>query len=188
MDTGFQPVGGWDVVALAVHTAHDDLLGMVAPFALALAHRTALVIDLDPQGLPLPGNRSLARMVEDGPTLDELVPSRPGLAVLPHGGVDSEAAAQVVGALAGSWPCVVVRSRVPLPGMPFVEVTPLIPGVVTRTKPRIWVRTGIGKVHPGPGPVVDSPGRSAVGAVLAGRMPAGRWVRSWSGVWSWPWQ
>lgn len=176
------------MVALAVHTVHDDLLGLVAPFALAMAHRTALVIDLDRHGLPLPGDRSLALLVEDGPTLAELVPSRPGLAVLPHGGVDSAAAMPVVGALAGSWPCVVVRSRVPLPGMPFAEVTPLVPGVATRTKPRIWVRTGIGSPKPGPGPVVDSPGRSAVGAVLAGRVPAGRWVRSWAGVWRWPWQ
>ena len=176
------------MVALAVHTKHDDLLGLVAPFALAMAHRTALVIDLDPEGLPLPGNRSLALLVEDGPSLRELVPSRPGLAVLPHGGVDSTAAMQVVRALAGSWPCVVVRSRVPLHGMPFAEVMPLIPGVATRTRPRIWVRTGIGRIKPGPGPVVDGPDRSAVGAVLAGRIPSGRWARSWAAIWKWPWQ
>lgn len=175
------------MVALAIHTIHDDLLGLVAPFALAMAHRTALVIDLDVHGLPIPGDRSLALLVEDGPTLAELVPPRQGLAVLPHGGVDSGAAMRVVSALAGSWPCVVVRSRDPLPGMPFVEVAPLVPGVATRTKPRVWVRTGIGRVKAGPGPVVDSPGRSAVGAVLARRIPAGRWVRSWAGVWRWPW-
>ena len=159
----------------------------MTPVALALAHRTALVVDLDRQGLPLPGKCSLAGMVEDGPTLAELVPSRSGLAILPHGGADTEAASQVVAALVESWPCVVVRSRVPLPGMPFTEVTPLVPGVDTRTAPRVWVRTGIGRVEPGPGPVVDSPGRSAVSAVLSGRVPAGRWVRSWTGVWRWPW-
>lgn len=175
------------MVALAVHTIHDDLLGVVAPVALAMAHRTALVIDLDAEGLPLPGNRSLARMVEDGPTLAELVPSRTGLAVLSHGGVDVSDTTEVVNALARAWPCVVVRSPVPVQGMPFAEVTPLVPGVGTRTKPRVWVRTGIGKIEPGPGPVVDSPGRSALTSVLAGRMPAGRWTRSWAGVWRWPW-
>ncbi len=175
------------MVALAVHTVHDDLLGLVVPIALAAVHRTALVIDLDVQGIPLPGNRSLAGMVDDGPTLDELVPSRRGLAVLSHGGVDSAVSTEVVGALVKSWPCVVVRTRTPLPDIPFAEVSPLIPGVVTRTKPRIWVRTGIGKVEPGPGPVVASPGRSALASVLAGRIPAGRWIRSWAAVWRWPW-
>lgn len=176
------------MVALAVHTIHDDLLGMVAPIALASAHRTALVIDLDLHGLPLPGNRSLARMVDDGPSLSELVPSRSGLAVLTHGGVEGADARQVVDALVRSWPCVVVRSRVPLPGMPFAEIAPLLPGVATKPNPRIWVKTGIGKVDPGPGPVVDCPGRRAVTAVLAGQLPSGRWLRSWALVWRWPWQ
>ena len=175
------------MVALAVHTLHDDLLGLVVPFALAASHRTVLVIDLDQQGFPLPGSRTLARLVEDGPTLAELVPTRSGLAVLPHGGVDIEAAEVVVDALVRSWPCVVVRARAPLAGMPFAEVAPLVPGVETRTRPRVWVRTGIGRIQPGPGPVVDSPGRSAFSAVLAGRAPAGRWLRSWTGVWRWPW-
>ena len=175
------------MVALAVHTLHDDVLGLVAPFALAASHRTVLVIDLDPDGLPLPGNRTLAGLVEDGPTLAELVPSRSGLAILPHGGVGIEAARVVVGALVESWPCVVVRTRTPVAGIPFAEIAPLIPGVDTRARPRVWVKTGIGKVEPGPGPVVDGPGRSAVSAVLAGRAPAGRWLRSWSGVWGWPW-
>ena len=145
------------------------------------------MIDLDPKGFPLPGRRTLARLVEDGPTLAELVPSRSGLAVLPHGGADVEAAEVVVGALVESWPCVVVRARAPVAGIPFAEVAPLVPGVDTKTRPRVWVRTGIGKVEPGPGPVVDGPGRSAVISVLAGRAPAGRWLRSWAGVWRWPW-
>ncbi len=175
------------MVALAVHTLHDDLLGLVTPFALAASHPTALVIDLDPEGFPLPGRRTLAGLVEDGPTLAELVPSRSGVAVLPHGGADVEAAGVVLGALVESWPCVVVRTRTPVAGLPFAEVAPLVPGVDTRSRPRIWVRTGIGTVEPGPGPVVDSPGRSAVISVLAGRTPAGRWLRSWAGVWRWPW-
>lgn len=173
--------------ALAVHTLHDDWLGLVAPVALAAAHRTGLVIDLDPEGIPIPGGRTLARLVEDGPTLAELAPARSGLAILPHGGADMGVASEVVGALVDSWPCVVVRTRSPLAGIPFVEVAHLAPGVDTATKPRVWVRTGIGKVDPGPGPVVDGPGRSAVRSVLAGKTPTGRWRRSWTAVWRWPW-
>lgn len=175
-------------MALAVHTLHDDVLGVVAPFALAASRRTALVIDLDPDGIPLPGDRTLARLVEDEPTLAELVPSRSGVAVLPHGGIDVAAAGPVVAALLDSWPCVVVRSRRPLAGIPFAEVAPLIPGVDTKASPRVWVRTGIGRVKPGPGPVVDGPSRAAVASVVARRAPTGRWLRSWAGVWRWPWR
>ena len=176
------------MVALAVHTLHDDVLGVVVPFALAASHRTVLVIDLDPEGIALPGKRTLARMVEEDPTLSELVPSRSGVAVLPHGGVDVASALPVVAALVESWPCVVVRTRRPVAGIPFAEVAPLIPGVDTRARPRVWVRTGIGRVEPGPGPVVDGPGRAAVASVAARRAPAGRWLRSWAGVWRWPWR
>ena len=176
------------MVAMAVHTLHDDVLGMLAPFALASFRSTVLVIDLDPEGLPLPGRRTLASLVEDGPTLAELVPSRKGLAVLPHGGVRIPAAMEVVSALVESWPCVVVRTRTPLEGMPFVRVAPLIPGVETRVSPRVWVRTGIGRMEPGPGPLVDAPPRSAFNSVLARQAPAGRWLRSWAQVWRWRWQ
>ena len=176
------------MVALAVHTLHDDVLGMLAPLALASFHRTALVIDLDPEGIPLPGRRTLADLVEDGPTLAELVPSRKGLAVLPHGGVPIPAAMEVVDALVRSWPCVVVRTRTPLDGIPFVRVAPLIPGVDTRVPPRVWVRTGIGRVEPGPGPVVDAPSRSAFNSVPACQTPTGRWLRSWGPAWRWRWQ
>ena len=175
-------------MALVVNTLHDDVLGMVAPFALAASRKTVLIIDLDTDGIPLPGDRTLARMLEDGPTLAELVPSRSGAAVLPHGGVDLDSAGDLVKALVDSWPCVVIRARTPLAGMPFTEVTPLLPGIDTKVRPRVWVRTGIGNVEPGPGPLVEGPGRSAVAAVLAGRAPTGRWLRSWEGVWRWPWR
>ena len=176
------------MVAMAVHTHHDDLLGMVAPLALASFHRTVLVVDLDHEGLPLRGRRTLAELVEDGPTLAELVPSRTGVAVLPHGGVPIPDAADVVQALVQSWPAVVVRTRTPLPDMPFVRVAPLVPGVDTRVASRVWVRSGLGRVEPGPGPVVDAPPRAAFAAVLAGQIPAGRWLRSWAPVWRWRWQ
>ena len=71
-------------MALAIHTHHDDLLGAVAPLAIASARSTVLVVDLDPDGLALPGERTLADLVEDGPTLTELVPQRAGIASSPQ--------------------------------------------------------------------------------------------------------
>ena len=96
---------------LAIHTHHDDLLGAVAPFAIASARSTVLVVDLDPDGLALPGERTLADLVEDGPTLTELVPQRAGIASLPNGGVDASTAEEVVAALVKGWPDLIVRTR-----------------------------------------------------------------------------
>ena len=98
-------------MALAIHTHHDDLVGTVAPFAIASGRSTVLVVDLDPDGLALPGERTLADLVEDGPTLTELVPQRAGIASLPNGGVDASAAEEVVAALVKGWPDLIVRTR-----------------------------------------------------------------------------
>ncbi len=176
------------MVAIAVRTLHDDLLGVLVPFALASFRPTVLVVDLDTTGIPLPGRRTLADLIEDGPTMAELVPARKGMAVLPHGGTGEDPGEEVVEALIETWPSVVIRSPSPIAGIPFVQVTPLLPGVDTRVSPRLWVRTGIGQTEPGPGPVVDGPPRSAFNAVFSGQAPSGRWLRSWEQVWRWRWR
>lgn len=175
-------------MALAVHTRHDDVLGLVAPVLIAGAHPTALVVDLDPEGISYPGRRTLAHLIEDGPTLGELRPARSGVAVLPGGGASAEAARPVLAALLESWPQVVLRVRERVPGFPLAEVTPLLPGVEDAGRPRVWVKTGVGRMEPGAGPVVEGPGRAAAAAVLAGRSPGGGRLRSWRRVWEWPWE
>ena len=175
-------------MALAVHTRHDDVLGLVAPVLIAGAHPTALVVDLDPEGISYPGRRTLADLIEDGPTLGELRPARSGVAVLPGGGAEAEAARPVLAALLEAWPQVVLRVRERIRGFPLAEVTPLLPGVEAAGRPRVWVKTGVGRMEPGPGPVVEGPGRAAAAAVLAGRAPGGGRLRSWRRVWEWPWE
>lgn len=175
-------------MALAVHTRHDDVLGLVAPVLLAGVHPTALVVDLDPRGIPYPGLRTLADLCRDGPTLGELRPGRSGVAVLPNGGAEAEEARLVLSTLLEAWPQVVFRVRERLDGVPLAEVAPLLPGVETAGRPRVWVKTGLGRVEPGAGPVVEGPGRSAAAAVLDGRVPAGWRLRSWRKVWEWPWE
>ena len=175
-------------MALAVYTRHDDLLGLVAPVLLAGVHPTALVVDLDPQGIPYPGRRTLADLCQDGPTLEELRPGRSGVAVLPNGGAGAEEARPVLSVLLEAWPQVVLRVRERMDGVPLAEVAPLLPGTADADRPRVWVKTGLGRAEPGPGPVVEGPGRSAAAAVLAGRVPAGWRLRSWRKVWEWPWE
>ncbi len=175
------------MVVLAVHTHHDDLLGLVAPLAIASARSTALVVDLDRDGLTLPGERTLADLVADGPTLAELVPHRSGIACLPNGGVDPEAAQDVLAALEKGWPDLIVRTRGPIDRLPVANVVPMLAGVSAPTGPCVWVRTGLGPVDRHQGPEVRAPGRAAFAAALAGRALRGRWLQSWSGVWEWPW-
>ena len=95
--------------ALAIWSPEDALLGAVAPLALAAAAGTALVVDLDPQGPRYPGSGSLADLVRDQPRRDDLRPGRAGVAVLRNGGIDPEAAEEVLVALAKDWPAVVFR-------------------------------------------------------------------------------
>lgn len=181
--------------ALCIWTPEDGLLAAVAPLALGAAAPTALVVDLDPLGPRYPGSASLASLVAEQPRRDDLMPGRRGLAVLPNGGVEPEAALGVVGALLEGWPHVVLRLP-PRPApdelpAPVVPVHPLLPGAL-RPRPRgpaVYQRTGYPVAPPGPGPVLPVPRRSVVEALLRGSLlPLDRWVRSWRAVWSWPWE
>ena len=144
------------MAALAIRTHYDDLLGVVAPLAVAMSQATALVVDLDRDGIPLPGTRTLADLVADGPTLSELVPTRAGLACLPNGGIDADTAEPVLSALVAAWPHVVVRVRQDLERLPTVHVIPALPRIQRRATNTIWVRTGVG-VGAIDGPVVRGP-------------------------------
>lgn len=170
--------------AVTVTAPSDQLLDLVAPFALATHRPTAIVVDLDGSGLPFPGRRTLAHLVEEQPTLTDLVPPRRGIVSLPNGGVDAEAALPVVDALRRGWPAVVIRSRRPLPGVAHAPVVPRLPGQGRAAA--VWVRTGLADSG-GEGPVVRAPSRRAFHQVLDGRALTGSWLRSWAAVWSWPW-
>jgi len=71
--------------AIAIWSPEDEVLGAVAPLALAAAAGTALVVDLDPEGDRYPGEATLASLVAEGPTQEDLTPSQRGVAVVGNG-------------------------------------------------------------------------------------------------------
>lgn len=180
------------VTTLAINCATDGVLGTVAPLALAAAAGTALVVDLDPLGPSYPGSGSLAELVEQGPRLDDLRPSRSGVAVLRNGGIEASAAREVVAALERGWPRVVLRlppNTEPAAG-PVVPVVPLLPGGLTPPcdRPAVFQQIGWHLKAPGPGIIMKMPARATVAALLEGHLPVrSRWVRSWRRVWEMPW-
>lgn len=181
------------MTALRMWTHRDGLLSAIAPLGLAAAAGTALVVDLDPDGPHYPGDQTLARLVDEGPTAADLHPTRRGLAVLANGGVEAGEAAEVIDALIDGWPNVVLRSGDPDLGerfAPLVPVRPLFPGILVEVdrRPAVWQRTGFATSPPGPGPVLPRPSRSTVGRLLTGGpLSKSRWVAAWSNVWELPW-
>ena len=179
--------------ALAVWTAFDGLLSVTAPLGLAVAAGTALMVDLDPAGPVYPGPASLADLVVDGPRRADLVPSRPGVAVLRNGGVDPAEAREVIEALVTGWPHVVVRVHETgtADGLaPLVPVWPLLPGILSPSVRThcVYQRTGFAATPPGPGPVLPRPRPAVLAGLLNGVVNRrSRWVRSWRQVWSMPW-
>ena len=184
---------------IGVHTEFDRLLSVVAPIGLAAAAaRPALVIDLDPDGPRYPGARSLAELVDDGPTRSELFPRHPGalgtgVALLRNGGIDWRLAVSIIEALANQWPALVLR--LPDDGGPWpwpaVPVVPLLPGILQPVGGRaaVWQSVTARLANsPGPGPVLPALDRSELNRMLTLRAePRGRWVKAWSQVWDLPW-
>lgn len=179
------------MATLSISCATDGLLGMVAPLALAAAAGTALVVDLDPLGPRYPGPGSLAELVDEGPRRDDLRPPRDGIAVLRNGGIDAEAAREVLAALAEGWPHLVLRlpPEASVSG-PLVPVVPLLPGEMTPPcdRPAVYQQVGWKVKAPGPGVTIRTPSRSVVAGLLEGRLPVrSRWIRSWRPVWEHSW-
>ncbi len=177
------------MATIALHTAPDGLLSAIAPLGCAAAVGTALAIDLDPHGLPLPGRRTLRDLVEEGPTAMELTPARSGTASLPNGGVSATDAALVVGALLRSWPNVVLRlaSESDAPSDVLgVAVRPLIRGVAaSETFPTLFQPIGLDEgVNGAQGARLPRLPAHTARALFAGRTARGAWIRAWGMVWA----
>jgi len=167
----------------------DPLLSTVAPIGLAASVGTALVVDL--VSTRAASRRTLRDMWADGPTLSELSPGRPGIAMVAGGSIERDAAIEVIEQLSRRWPALVVRTD----GIdwPFatVPVIPLFPG---RLAPQpegshgVWQPVGAGADPPGPGPVLPRLGPRALRRMLEGHLPRrSRWVEAWRPVWEMPW-
>ena len=175
--------------ALAIWSPEDGVLGVVAPLALAAAAGTALVVDLDPGGPRYPGSKSLADLVADGPTLQDLEPARRGVGVLANGGVRPEDAGPIVAAVVERWPAVVLRHPATHhDDGEAIPVVPLVPGdVLPDYGPRaIYQRSGWRVPVPEGALVLPRPRRRIVEMLLNGVAPprGDRWIASWSRLWS----
>jgi hypothetical protein len=177
------------MTVLHTWSPEDRLLGAVAPLALGVAAGTALVVDLDPEGPAYPGEMSLRRLVDEGPRLADLRPSRRGVAVLRNGGVDRSSSAEVVAALIAGWPAVVMRlpavkTDAFAPVVPILPVTPLTVGA----GPAVYQRGPWAAPDELEGVVLPRPRAGTLRALLEGRRPGpSRWMRAWATVWRMPW-
>lgn len=164
----------------------DPVLELFAALGLAAAVGTALVVDFGRRQITT--RRTLADLVLEGPTLDELSPARAGVALLAAGAVESGPGLEMIAKLAGRWPAVVVKSSPA--GLPTVPVRSLLPGLLAELEslPAVWQSTPLGPRPPGPGPVLPPIGSRMARGLLLGRAPRqGRWLRVWSRVWEMPW-
>lgn len=167
----------------------DPVLSLFGALGLGSSVGTALVVDLVAQCRIATG-RTLADLIEDGPSLGELSPTRSGVAVIGAGPVDVANGIAMIERLASNWPAVVVRCD---PGRwpgPAVPVRPLWPGLMAPSEPTpaVWQAMPGGVRPPGPGPVLPRLSALAARGLLAGRLPhKGRWLRVWEKVWAMPW-
>ena len=148
------------------------------------------VVDVDASAPPLPGDRTLEHLVEEGPRRVDLVPNRRGVAVLPSGGATWDRAAPIVTELVSHWDRVVVR----LPQVeaafpwPVVPVEPLIPEFPAPSGPAVYQTLLPGTPRPGPGVLLPPISRAQIRGLLQGRVePRRAWVRAWQRVWEAPW-
>ncbi len=175
---------------LGIRSPSDAVLHAVAPLGLAAAAGHCLVIDLDSDAPPLPGDRTLATLVEEGPRRSDLTATRRGVAVLPNGGVTWEQAAPVVEELCSRWEQVVVRvpavhASVP---WPIVPVWLLVPEFPPPPAPAVYQSLLRGAPRPGPGVLLPPLPRSVIRSILRGRVDHRLgWVRAWRPVWGAPW-
>lgn len=181
---------------LTVGGITDPVLAHVAPLGLAASAAPALVVDLDPDVPALPGGRTVAGLLEDGPRGDDLAPRRPGVAVLASGGAGVRDGWPLVERLASGWRRVVVRlSSADVgdpPGGAHVPVHPLLPGPLAPpvVRPAVYQAMLPGARRPGPGTILlPAIPRGALVRLLEGVIePRSRWVRAWAPVWRMPWR
>ncbi len=164
------------------------MLSWIGPIGLALAAGTALIVDVRTRYLP--GTKTLAQLMVDGPTLLDLSPGRRGVATIASGAMTGDQLTHAVEILAGRWPALVVRSDGKLWPGPTVPYRAILPGFLGpgAASPSVWQpATGV-SVPSLPGPVLPRLGRRPVMAMLEGKTPqARRWVDSWRGIWEMPW-
>ena len=177
------------VVALWSDT--DHLLSVLAPLGLAVMRRPSLVIDLDPIGPAYGSPFTLAALVADGPTAEQLKPMRKGTSVLTNGGVSVNDAAEVVGALAQAWPNVVLRCDPRSePPESAISILPLLPRpFASGRRPRsVYQDLGLRVTPPEGALVLPRPSSSTLHALVRlEEVPIrSRWLKGLARLWGAP--
>jgi hypothetical protein len=176
------------MAVVAVWSPVDLVLSLVAPLGCALRAGTALVVDLDPGGPPMPGNGDLASLVARGPTEAELRPERSGIAVIGNGGITPSDASDVITALADRWPNLVLRcAPTQIPPDAAVPLIPVLPApfALHVDRPSVYQRTHFGGSAPPGAAVLPVPRQATIRSLLSGRTPVrkDKWIASLEYVW-----
>lgn len=176
------------MAVVAVWSPVDLVLSLVVPLGCALRAGTALVVDMDPGGPPMPGGGDLASLVERGPTEAELRPQHSGIAVMANGGVAAADAGEVVAALADRWPNLVLRcAPTQMPPETAVSVIPILPApfTVQIDRPSVYQQTHFGGDPPPGSVVLPAPKPATIRSLLSARKPARRdkWIGSLEHIW-----
>lgn len=174
---------------VALWSPNDLLSSVLTPIGLAMTRPQTLVIDLDPEGPRYGSEYSLADLVEDGPTRQQLEPRPKAVAVLPNGGIGIDDAAQVVGELVKRWPNTVLRCNPATPPPETaISVLPLLPAPFMSRPPTriVFQQLGFAQEAPKGALVLPRPGRSTIDALMGLRtMPTrSAWLRKLSRVWT----
>jgi hypothetical protein len=177
------------VSVVALWSESDHLLSVLSPIGLAVGRDPSLVIDLDPLGPRYASPFTLADLVRDGPTRDQLQPVKRGVALLANGGVAVDEAAEVVGELAQRWPNVVLRCDPRSePPQTAIAIVPLLPAPFTGRPLERTVFQQIGLRVPAPqGAVVLPRPRSATLNALTGLSAVpnrSRWIQALARLWA----
>ena len=167
----------------------DPVLSLLSALGLAQTVGTALVIDMR-RDLLVHGDRTLADVAAEGPSIGELSPGRSGVALMSSGPLAPGECRSVIEALGLNWPAIVIRCDRGHWEGPTVPVRPLLHGLLrpVETSAAVWQPVSAGVRPSGPGPVLPRLGGSLTRHLLAGRVARrSRWVRAWGPVWGLPW-
>lgn len=173
---------------VALWSPADLLLGVFAPLAVAASRSPSLVVDLDPRGPSYPATFTLADLVANGPTRQQLEPPASGTHILPNGGVEMGVAEETLSALVDRWPNVVLRCPPYLPApSEAIGILPLLPepfAIKPTTRYTLFQDVGLLGLKARSPEVLPPPKARTLAALARLEVPVrSRWVRSLRPVW-----
>ncbi|MGI9666304.1 MAG: hypothetical protein ACR2N2_04270 [Acidimicrobiia bacterium] len=166
----------------------DAALNVLIPLGLVSTPTGGLVIDLDRAGPAVGPGPTLAQLVNDGPTAEQLRFTSGRRGYLSNGGVDVAAASNVIEAFVERWPRVVLKCPAAGPRPEgAVAFLPLLPSPFTPTSPDpcVYQRSALSPSGRADSVVLPIPRRGTVSALMKGAQPSGRdrWLSALGRMW-----